>query len=111
MAGTVYATLEAKKPVSGARVEMTDASGKTFVVETNCAGNFFVRPETWRPQFPVKTKVSWGTQVMEMESAIHRESSCAACHMKTVSSSSAGAIYLWAEAGQVPENVPGGGCR
>ena len=106
MAGTIFSTIAAPKPVSGALVTMVDATGRTFLSETNCAGNFFVRVETWRPVFPVKTSVKWGTQTMEMESAIHREASCATCHGLTTSPSSAGPVFLWD--GTPPENVPGG---
>jgi len=106
MSGTVYATIDGTQPVSGARVSMTDARGRTFVSETNCAGNFFVRPETWRPEFPVKTKITWGTQTIEMESAIHREGSCAACHEKGLSPSSPGPVFLWDDT--PPAGVTGG---
>lgn len=106
MSGTVFATIDGKKPVSGALVTMTDSKDTSFVAETNCAGNFFVRPETWQPVFPVKTKVTWGAQTLEMESRIHREGSCAACHGLTASPSSAGPVFLWD--GTAPDNVTGG---
>jgi hypothetical protein len=110
MAGTIYTTIDGSKPVSGARVTMTDARGSSFVAETNCAGNFFVRAETWRPEFPVTTSVSWGTQTMTMESVVHREASCAACHALTTSPTSPGPVFLWGDTPPPPDNVTGG-CR
>ena len=106
MAGTVFTTLEAGRPVWGARVTMTDALGRSMVAETNCAGNFFLRPETWRPAYPVTTTVAFGTQTQTMESLIEREASCAACHGKQPSPTSAGAVFLWT--GTAPDGVPGG---
>lgn len=108
MSGTVYAKSDAARPVSGARVLMTDATGATFTAETNCAGNFFVRAESWRPTFPVQTTVKWGDRIQVMESAIHREPSCGACHGMTTSPTSAGAIYLWASEENLPAELTGG---
>jgi len=94
-AGTVYATVTADKPVQGARVTLTDADGDTFVAETNCAGNFFVRDDSWKPRFPLTTVISYGAQNQKMESVIQRETSCAGCHALQVSSSSPGPVFLW----------------
>ncbi|MBL8714771.1 MAG: hypothetical protein JNL79_02180 [Myxococcales bacterium] len=108
MAGTVYATREGKVPVQGARVAMKDATGATFVAETNCAGNFFVRPQTWRPVFPLTTTVTYKEQTQIMESKIHREASCGACHGKVPSPTSAGPIFLFDDVTPVPSDLPGG---
>jgi hypothetical protein len=105
LAGTVFDTLSNGRPVQGARVTVTDATDKTVVVETNCAGNFFIRPETFRPVFPVRTKISFGSHEQTMESLIHRESSCAACHATIASRTSPGPVFLFETP---PDNVPGG---
>ncbi|MGZ6095466.1 MAG: hypothetical protein ACXWUG_25730 [Polyangiales bacterium] len=105
-AGTVYTTRDSGQAVQGARVTMTDFNGDTFVAETNCAGNFFVRPDTWKPRFPLMMTVSYGTQEIKMESPVQRETSCAACHAKETSNSSPGPVYLWSDS--VPPGVPGG---
>lgn len=111
MSGTIYATADGQKPLSAARVLMTDATGTTFTAETNCAGNFFVRAETWRPTFPVYTTVKWGDQSQPMASPIHREPSCGACHGQTASPSSAGPIFVWGDAGPPPPDDLPGGCK
>jgi len=108
VAGTVYATREGKVPVQGARVTMKDSTGVTFVAETNCAGNFFVRPQTWRPVFPLTTTVTYKEQTQIMESKVHREASCGACHGKVTSPTSAGPIFLWDDVTPVPTDLPGG---
>jgi hypothetical protein len=105
-AGTVYASIAADHPVQGARVTMTDANGDTFVSETNCAGNFFVRSESWKPRFPLMMAVSYGTQQITMESPVQRETSCATCHALQTSATSPGPVYLWTDA--VPPGVAGG---
>lgn len=108
VAGTVFTTRKAPKPVQGARVTMTDANGSVFVAETNCAGNFFVRPKTWAPVFPLKTTVNFKDQTQTMESPIHREGGCGVCHGPTTSPTSAGPIYLWDDVMPPPAGVPGG---
>lgn len=106
VAGTVYASIAAAQPVQGARVTMTDANGDAYVSETNCAGNFFVRSESWKPRFPLTMLVSYGTQQIKMEGPVQREASCASCHTPETSNSSPGPVYLWSDT--VPPGVAGG---
>lgn len=110
VAGTVFTTRATPKPVQGARVTLTDANGSVYVAETNCAGNFLVRPKTWSPVFPLKTSVTYKDQTQTMESAVHREASCGACHGLVTSPASAGPVYLWDDITPPPTDV-GGGCK
>jgi hypothetical protein len=105
VAGTVYTTIDAKYPVPGAQVTVTDSTGATKVVVTNCRGNFYIFAADWRPSFPLRTSIAFGGQTQKMESLIQREASCAACHSKQASPSSAGAVYLWKE--NAPATIPG----
>jgi hypothetical protein len=106
IAGTVFATPDGSKPVDGATVALTDATGATMTARSNCAGNFYIFASDWKPTFPVRTQISFGAQTQTMETLIQREASCSACHMKAASQSSPGAVYLWKEA--PPPNIPGG---
>lgn len=106
VAGTVYATIDGTKPVRGARVSITDATGRTVEAETNCAGTFYLEPKSFAPAFPIKTTVSFGAQKQTMITSIHREASCAACHQKAISQSSPGPVFLFKD--NPPADLPGG---
>ncbi len=108
VAGTVFAAIDGKQPVAGAKVSLTDATGRTVAVETNCAGNFYLEPSAWTPTFPLRASISLGAETQTMTTLIHREASCAACHQPTLSASSPGPVFLFK--GAVPAGVPGG-CR
>ena len=96
MAGTVYRLADGDAPAPGARVEIVDAAGQRFVAETNCAGNFFVRPEDFEPVYPAWTSLSVGDYRIAMETPIHREGSCAGCHAEPAGPDAVGRVYLLA---------------
>jgi hypothetical protein len=106
VAGTVYTTLDGTRPVEGARVKLTDAAGRTVELTSNCAGTFYVEPSNWAPAYPLRASVSFGGETQEMKTPIEREGSCAACHQKSVSTSSPGPVFMFK--GAVPSDVPGG---
>lgn len=57
VAGTVFATPDSDIPVSGARVKVTDATGKVIQKTTNCAGNFYMTLEEYDAVFPLRAEV------------------------------------------------------
>ncbi len=89
--GTVYAFPvepgQTPLPVKGASVILTDSFGDSYTVGTNCAGNFFVRPDQWKPAFPLRAEIEYpvpdGTGSVKrvvMSTRISRDGSCAGCH-------------------------------
>jgi hypothetical protein len=98
LAGTVFygpSSNNGAAPVGaeGVTVVFQDDTTSTFQVQTNCAGNFFVKPEDWpgHPQFPVLVRIG-GTPVgnpagalahydVAMQSHIGRTGSCGDCHL------------------------------
>jgi hypothetical protein len=96
MAGTVYRLADGDAPAPGVRVEIVDSVEQTFVVETNCAGSFFVRPEDFTPAYPAWTSLSLGAYRIAMETPIHREGSCAGCHADPAGPDAVGRVYLQA---------------
>jgi hypothetical protein len=107
LAGTVYRYPDAAIPLSGALVELVDSSGNTHTTATNCAGNFFVQPGDFDPDFPVWTLLRYGGVEVEMSTPIFREGSCGACHEPDPAPDSAGRIYF-APDSSVP--FPDDGC-
>lgn len=87
VAGTIFAQPQNAVGVDSATVAMTDASGSSFTVQTNCVGNFFVpRPgtgdgrPTWDPEFPIFVRVFKNGLSRTMQGQVGRERSCANCH-------------------------------
>jgi hypothetical protein len=94
LAGTVYLEARSDVPVDNVQVTAIDAKGKSFTSTTNCAGNFFIRPDEFTPTYPVWLEMQGGMVFRSMESATFREGSCATCHFDPVGPASAGHIYL-----------------
>jgi hypothetical protein len=94
LAGTVYLERDTSKPAGQVAVLVVDASSAKFESITNCAGNFFVRPEQYPLQYPIWIGLRAGTVRREMDSAVYREGSCAGCHGDPVGSSSPGHVFL-----------------
>jgi hypothetical protein len=94
VAGTVYLDPLTSTPVDNVAVTTIDAKGRSFTVTTNCAGNFFVRPQEFTPTFPIWLEMQGGTTYRSMESASYREGSCAGCHVDPAGPSSPGHVYL-----------------
>jgi hypothetical protein len=89
--GTVYAfpvrPNETPSPVKGVKVILTDAFGETFSAGTNCAGNFFITKDQWKPAFPLRAELEYpvpgaegSTKRVVMSTRISRDGSCAGCH-------------------------------
>jgi hypothetical protein len=109
IAGTVFQQPQNAIGLANATVAMTDTSGSTFTVQTNCVGNFFVpRPgtgdggATWDPAFPIFVRI-WDTsgRSLTMQGQIGRERSCANCHYDAPAGSlevfsSVGHLHLYA---------------
>jgi hypothetical protein len=94
IAGTVYLDLSSNTPVDNVQVTAFDSKGMSFTATTNCAGNFFVRPQEFAPTFPIWLEMQGGETFRSMESQSYREGSCAACHTSEVGPSSPGPVYL-----------------
>lgn len=90
--GTIYAyptkTPEEKPlPVKGVKVKLIDSFGEKFESYTNCAGNFYVEADKWKPAFPLRAEIEYpvpgdleSTKRVVMSTRISRDGSCAGCH-------------------------------
>lgn len=94
IAGTVYVTPEAQRPLVDATVTIEDAEGKVFSVHSNCVGNFYTDPKRFTPVYPFRVWIAYGDAQIDMETRVHRDGSCASCHKPKAGPSSAGPIYL-----------------
>jgi hypothetical protein len=94
IAGTVYVDPNSDKVVGGVDVIVIDSAGRVFTSKTNCAGNFYITPNQFRPRYPIWIDMRAGTVHRSMESPSYREGSCAACHWEPRGPSSAGRVYL-----------------
>jgi hypothetical protein len=94
IAGTIYTDPETRVAVNQATIVLQDRAGHTQKVTSNCAGNFMLRPEELRVEFPMWTTVQAGGQSLDMESPIYREGSCAGCHGDPRDQTSAGHIFI-----------------
>lgn len=110
VAGTVYLRATDATGLGGARLEITDAQGRSFEAITNPAGNFYVEVESgeggfsvrdegrtelgFDPAFPLHVRVTHGALEQEMVTSIHRERACNACHAATPGADSVGRVYL-----------------
>jgi hypothetical protein len=105
VSGTVYRDDKSALPVADVSVLLVDARGAKHTSQTNCAGNFWVRPGEWVPQWPIWTSLQMGENKIDMESPIQREASCAACHLDPAGPLSAGRIFLTDDPAVVPTVV------
>jgi hypothetical protein len=94
VAGTVFVDATAKSPAPGVSVIVIDRAGGAFTATTNCAGNFYVRPDSFIPSYPMWVTLRAGSVQRDMDSASYREGSCAACHAGARGPASAGPVYL-----------------
>jgi hypothetical protein len=95
MAGTVFADGNSLIPEPGAAVTLVDAVGTTVVATTNAAGNFFLTPAVFAPQYPVHvTSITLGTASATMHSHIGGNGSCASCHVDPAGPDSPGHVYF-----------------
>lgn len=105
VSGTVYVSPGGDAPLPGVRVRLVDARGVSHVTETNCAGNFFLTPSELAPQYPLWVALERGDEVVEMRSAISRETSCAGCHARPASPRSPGPVYFFDSADAATEDT------
>jgi len=98
--GTVYARKDDDAPGAHADVRLLDAKNNTYDMKANCVGNFWVPRGAFLGEFPITavatmTDSSSMTTVSNvMTTEMHRNGSCADCHLKPASPSSPG--HLWA---------------
>jgi hypothetical protein len=95
LGGTITWAEGSEVAAVGATVDLVDALGARFSARTNCAGNFFVLPEDYQPQYPVWVSLRRGASEIAMESPIHGDGSCATCHASHQGPESAGPVYLY----------------
>lgn len=113
-AGTVFATADADIPVQGAIITLTDATGDTILVPTNCTGNFYIAEDTWAPVFPLRAEIDCplpdGTRRRSvMETRLNRDGGCASCHEKGAATQfSPGQVFCLEEQPEQPYVVPSG---
>jgi hypothetical protein len=94
LAGTVYVDAASLLPIEDVEVRIIDSRERRFVARTNCAGNFFVRPEEFSPDFPIWLSLVRGNIFRDMDTPVYREASCAGCHADPKGLSSAGHVFL-----------------
>lgn len=95
LAGTVYQLRNAEVPAAGVLVQIQDSAGQTVLLQTNAAGNFWLTPKQWQPEFPIQTRIRWQHITKQMSQPINRAASCADCHVPPKPSrTSPGRIYL-----------------
>jgi hypothetical protein len=100
VAGTVYLSPDSEEPAPGASVLLVDAVEQRFEAVTNCAGNFFVKPEELEPVYPLWVSLRAGAWTIAMDSPVNRDGSCAGCHEPARGPASAGRVYLFSIAGE-----------
>ncbi|HEX3598376.1 MAG TPA: hypothetical protein VHU80_24880 [Polyangiaceae bacterium] len=94
LAGTVYQASNDAKPLHDATVRLIDSVGAEYAVVSNCAGNFWASADNFRPAWPVWTKIEYGSESVEMTSAMFREGSCGECHADPATPRSVGHLYF-----------------
>jgi hypothetical protein len=84
--------------VDQAAVSIIDSLGANPVLQTNCVGNFFVRPGDWPggsgPAFPLRVAVFKGDIKKSMSSLINRAGSCAECHFDPPNYNLVGHVWM-----------------
>lgn len=94
LSGTVYRHSRGDEPEARLRVRVLDAQGSQWSFVPNDAGNFYATADDFAPVYPLWIKLERGEQVVEMRSAIARESSCGACHRRLATPSAVGQVYF-----------------
>jgi hypothetical protein len=94
LAGTVYVAAGSLTPIDGVQVSLIDSLNHQFVATTNCAGNFFVRPQDFSSDAPIWVTMRRDAVFRAMNTAIYRDGSCAGCHSDPASRSATGHVYL-----------------
>lgn len=110
LAGTVYVDALSLTPIEDVDVYIIDSQNRKFASRTNCAGNFFITPEQFAPDFPIWIGIQRGAIFRDMDTAVYREGSCAGCHSDPESLSTAGHVFLIENPAEEPL-LPPSRCR
>lgn len=112
VAGTIHAfpASDTPLPVKDVKVKLFDSFGDEKEATTNCAGNFFITAEQWKPAFPLRAEIEYpdptsldgGTKRVVMSTRISRDGSCAACHYGAPNQGSPG----WVTCAEANTNPP-----
>jgi len=94
IAGTLYQRAGGRAPLVGALVRIIDSTGRQYGVRSNCAGNFIIDAGSFRPKYPIWTKIEYAGHTAEMISASFREGSCSACHQAEATAAAVAPITL-----------------
>jgi hypothetical protein len=94
LAGTVYVDAASLVPIEDVNVQIVDSQRREYVAHTNCAGNFFIRPQDFTPDFPIWLGLERGGIARDMDTPVYREASCAGCHADPKGLASAGHVFL-----------------
>jgi hypothetical protein len=92
--GTLYRVRGETEPLGGGEVVVTDARGESRRLQSNEAGNFFVRKAEWSPVFPLRVAIEAEGVRREMVSTIGRDGGCASCHRDTGDRSFIPGVFL-----------------
>ena len=102
VAGTVFRDPAGLVPVQDAMVVLIDAMQARITATTNCVGNFYLTPRDASPTLPMWTTVELGTIRIDMESAMHLDGDCGACHGDPVTQAQAGHVFLTDDPALIP---------
>jgi len=102
VAGTIFERPGSKQPVSGATVSLTDATGSSFRIVTNAAGNFYMTPAQWNPTYPVTVTLTADGLTVPMQTSIGRSGACATCHFDPEGPTSPGHVSVMLDDGGTP---------
>jgi hypothetical protein len=103
VAGTVFVEPGQHGPVTGAVVHLTDSTGSSYDTLTNAAGNFYVLPRQWTPVYPMSVTVTPREQrTLVMQTLVHRDGSCAGCHVDPAGPGSPGPVCIRLADGGAP---------
>jgi hypothetical protein len=97
VAGTIYVNQSENVPATNVGVTLTSADGMSYTATTNAAGNFYVLPNEFTPQYPMNVLITSDTVIVRMSTLIGREASCATCHRDPAGPTSAGHVFMPAD--------------
>lgn len=81
VAGTIWASADARQGAAGVTVLITDVNNNRRRAITNAAGNFTITTNDWPDlTFPLITGLQHDAATTTMSSTINREGSCNFCH-------------------------------
>ena len=109
LAGTVYISADSRMPIENVTVNVTDSASHKATATSNCAGNFFVTPAGFTPDAPLWVTLGQGDVFRQMDTAIYREGSCAACHHDPKGPAAVGHVFLIDD--PLTEKVPVSQCH